>query len=37
MKALVTRLKPDNTREKVLVTDWPEPEGPTGIQFGSHV
>ena len=33
MRALVTRLRPDGTREKVLVTDWPEPEGPTGKQI----
>ena len=26
MRALVTRLKPDKTREKVLVTDWRKPE-----------
>ncbi len=32
MRALVTRLRPDKTREKVLVNDWPAPEGPTGQQ-----
>ena len=32
MRALVTRLRPDKTREKVLVNDWPTPEGPTGKQ-----
>jgi 2-desacetyl-2-hydroxyethyl bacteriochlorophyllide A dehydrogenase len=32
MRALVTRLRPDKTREKVLVSDWPAPEGPTGQQ-----
>ncbi len=30
MRALVTRLGPDKTRGKVLVSDWPAPEGPTG-------
>ena len=30
MRALVTRLRADRSREKVLVTDWPEPEGPKG-------
>ena len=30
MRALVTRLGADKRREKVLVTDWPEPKGPTG-------
>ena len=33
MKALVTRLRRDSTREKVLVTDWPVPEGPTGNEI----
>ena len=33
MRALVTRLLPDNRREKVLVTDWPEPPAPTGSQI----
>ena len=33
MRALVTRLLPDKRREKVLVTGWPEPAGPTGRQF----
>jgi len=28
MRALVTRLRSDRTREKVLVTDWKKPEGP---------
>ena len=28
MRALVTRLRDDHIREKTLVTDWPEPEGP---------
>jgi len=32
MRAIVTRLMPDRRREKVLVTDWPEPKGPTGNQ-----
>ena len=32
MRALVTRLKEDGTREKVLVADWPELEGPEGNQ-----
>ncbi len=32
MRALVTRLRPDKRREKVLVNDWPAPEGPTGNQ-----
>ena len=33
MRALVTRLRADDKRrEKVLVTDWPEPKGPTGKQ-----
>jgi 2-desacetyl-2-hydroxyethyl bacteriochlorophyllide A dehydrogenase len=33
MRALVTRLRSDKQREKVLVSDWPEPEGPTERQF----
>ena len=33
MRALVTRLLPDKSREKVLVDDWPEPEAPTGDQI----
>lgn len=28
MRAIVTRLKNGNTREKVLVDDWPDPESP---------
>ena len=32
MRALVTRLRPDKKREKVLVNDWPAPAGPTGNQ-----
>jgi 2-desacetyl-2-hydroxyethyl bacteriochlorophyllide A dehydrogenase len=32
MRAIVTRLMPDNRREKVLVTDWPEPPAPAGNQ-----
>ena len=36
MRALVTRLRPDRTREKVLVNDWPEPQGPTGNQIRSQ-
>ena len=32
MRALVTRLRPDKRREKVLVSDWPAPAGPTGNQ-----
>jgi hypothetical protein len=28
MRALVTSLRDDLIREKTLVTDWPEPEGP---------
>ena len=32
MRALVTRLREDRTREKVLVDDWPEPPAPTGNQ-----
>ena len=32
MRALVTRLKHDKTREKVLVTDWRKPEGPGEIE-----
>ena len=28
MRALVTRLLPDNRREKVMVSDWPEPPAP---------
>ena len=28
MRAIVTRLKPDGTREKVLVDNWPEPGAP---------
>ena len=30
MKAIVTRLLPDKRREKVLVDNWPDPEGPSG-------
>jgi len=30
MRALVTKLMLDRRREKVLVADWPEPNGPTG-------
>lgn len=33
MRALAVRLRSDNIREKVLVTDWPEPEGPKGNQI----
>ena len=33
MKALAVRLRSDNLREKALVTDWPEPEGPKGNQI----
>jgi 2-desacetyl-2-hydroxyethyl bacteriochlorophyllide A dehydrogenase len=33
MRALVTRLRADNTREKALVTDWPEPEEPQGREI----
>ena len=36
MRALVTRLRPDKRREKVLVSDWPVPEGPTGNQVKSR-
>ena len=36
MRALVTRLRPDKKREKVLVNDWPAPEGPTGNQVKSR-
>ena len=36
MRALVTRLRPDKRREKVLVGDWPAPEGPTGNQVKSR-
>ena len=36
MRALVTRLRPDKRREKVLVSDWPAPEGPTGNQVKSR-
>lgn len=32
MRALITRLRHDNAREKVLVDDWPEPPAPTGRQ-----
>ena len=32
MRALVTRLRPDRTREKVLVDDWAEPDAPVGNQ-----
>lgn len=32
MRALVTQLRPDKTREKVMVTDWPEPPAPVGNQ-----
>ena len=32
MRALVTRLREDRTREKVLVDDWPEPPPPVGNQ-----
>lgn len=33
MRALVTRLRADHTREKALVTDWPEPEEPQGREI----
>ena len=36
MRALVTRLRPDKRREKVLVNDWPAPQGPTGNQVKSR-
>ena len=32
MRALVTRLRDDGTREKVLVDDWPDPGSPSGNQ-----
>lgn len=32
MRALSLQLLPDNRRQKVLVNDWPEPEGPTANQ-----
>lgn len=32
LRALITRLKEDGTREKVLVDDWPKPSDPTGNQ-----
>jgi 2-desacetyl-2-hydroxyethyl bacteriochlorophyllide A dehydrogenase len=32
MRAIVTRLKDDLQREKVLVTDWPAPQNPVGNQ-----
>jgi 2-desacetyl-2-hydroxyethyl bacteriochlorophyllide A dehydrogenase len=32
MRALVTRLREDKSREKVLVDDWPDPGPPTGNQ-----
>ena len=32
MRALVTRLREDGIREKVLVNDWPEPPEPVGNQ-----
>ena len=32
MRALVTRIRSDKKREKVLVNDWPAPEGPTRNQ-----
>ncbi len=32
MRALITALRDDGVREKRLVGDWPEPDGPTGIQ-----
>jgi len=33
MKAIVTRLRPDRRREKVLVDGRPDPKGPTGRQI----
>lgn len=30
MRGIVTRLRSDKQREKVLVTDWPDPGKPTG-------
>ena len=36
MRALVTRLRSDKRREKVLVEDWPAPAGPTGNQVKSR-
>ncbi len=32
MRTLVTRLREDGLREKVMVTDWPEPAAPVGNQ-----
>ncbi|MCX6358841.1 MAG: zinc-binding dehydrogenase [Armatimonadetes bacterium] len=32
MRALVTRLLPDGRREKLLVTDWPDPPAPVANQ-----
>ena len=32
MRALVTRLRNDRTREKLLVDDWPDPGNPAGNQ-----
>ena len=32
MRALVTRLRDDRSREKVLVEDWPDPGSPAGNQ-----
>jgi len=32
MRALVTRLRSDGSRQKVLVADWPEPGSPEGNQ-----
>ncbi len=36
MQALVTRLTPDGSREKVLVHDWPQPEPLSGNQVLSR-
>ncbi len=33
MQALVMQLMADGRREKVLTSDWPEPDAPTGTQF----
>jgi len=36
VRALVTQLRPDGTREKRLVSDWPDPCLPAATEFRTH-
>ena len=36
MRAIVTRLKPDGSREKALVEDWPDPGAPAENEVRTH-